>query len=345
MLNKGKIVLFPHLFERHLEIAMEAREQGDFHKARSHLEEALALEPEDVSVLFGVMVVTFEIGMYRESQRLAEQLLQRGEGDQGEVLQFYVLNLMHQEKYEEVCEVLHPLLQDYSLNESLRREFTEIFNTCQLIGEIRVKEDEVTDPLLRRMVGKKLDYEPEYFSRLLWDLERGDAEKQVQAIRQLQYSGDPHAREAMEKFVLLPEANPAAKTLALYALKELGCRKVMMVKFEEKFEVDLDFLPNQDEFGRDEEPVIEMLAKGVDHKDPSLVTFGSQLWSEFLYACYPQLPSMKGRQGWAAALHFVTLLSMGQEPEKSELASLYSVSIPTLTKNYKRILEVLGLPN
>ncbi|WP_134699978.1 hypothetical protein [Ammoniphilus sp. YIM 78166] len=345
MLNKGKIVIFPQLFERHLEIAIAAREQGDLQKARTHIEQALALKPEDESVLFGLMVVTFEIGMYRESQRLAEQLLQQGGSDMEEVLQFYVLNLMQQEQYAQVCEVLQPLIQDDFLNESLRREFMEIYNTCQIIGEARAKEEDVTDPLLRRVVGNKLDHQPEYFSRLLRDLEQEDPEKQIQAIRQLQYSGDPKAREALEKFVLLPEPNPTAKTTALYALKELGCHRVKLLKFAQEFEVDLDLLPDQDELGRDAQEIIELLEEGVHHQDPSLIAFSTQLWFEFLYACYPQLPSMKGRKGWAAALHFVTLLSMGQVAEKSELAGLYSVSIPTLTKNYKRILEVLGLQN
>jgi Tfp pilus assembly protein PilF len=345
MLNKGKIVLFPQLLERHLEMAMAAREQGDIQKARSHLEQAHALQPEDVSVLFGLMVIYFEIGLNRESEQLAQQLLQLGGRETGEVLHFYVLNLMKQDKYEEAYEVLDPIVNDPSLSEALRREFTEIFNTCQLICEARTFEEEASDPLLRRMVSKRLHAEPEYFYRLLRDVEEGDPEKQIQAIEQLQYSGDPKARDAIQKLVLLPEANPAVKTTALYALRELGCKRVSMIKFNQAFEVDLDILPAQGELGKEEQEVVELLEEVVDHKDPSLIYFGSQLWSEFLYACYPHIPSMKNREGWAAAIHFVTLLSMGQKRDKSEIASLYSVSVPTLTNNYNRILEVLGLHN
>ncbi|RXT14672.1 tetratricopeptide repeat protein [Ammoniphilus sp. CFH 90114] len=342
MVNKkqGNVVLFPQLLERHLEIAMEAREQGNFQLARTHLEQAHELEPDDTSVLFGLMVTYFELGMYREAERIAEQILDSNKGEFSEVMHLYVLALVQQEKYDQVCDVLEPLLDHPLVPDYLQKEFTEILQTCQLLrGTI---QEEETGSLLRKSIEEKLRSDPDYLNLLINDLLGGEVEKQLQAIEQLKFSGHPEAIRAILQLLTQDEADPVLKTLSLYALKELGwAETVSLNKFGQWFSVDLAQLPEKNRFGNQEQRVMEIVAEIVADKDPSLLSFALQLWVEYMYACYPKPPLTGKVEGWAGALHFVTTVLLGQVVSKQELASLYSVSVSTLTKNYKVISEFL----
>lgn len=346
MTNKkqGSIILFPRLFERHLDLAMEARDQGNLQKAREHLEQAIKIEQDDPSVTFGLMVTYFELGMFEESQQLAERMLQSLTGEMHEVMHMYLISLVQQEKYDQVCAFLKPILEDPGLTDAFRTEFTEIFHSCELLIEPEFLQTGKKDPLLRQVVQEKLQADPSYLSLLLHNLQTGDIEKQCQAIQQLKYTYQPEAIEAIQQLISETEADLAIKTSGLYALKELGwSERVEVCKFGKTWTVELEQLPDESFFASGEHKTVLLLDEKIGYKDPSFISFAAQLWGAFLYACYPQTPSSKKEEVWPACLHFATRVVLGQPAAKQQIANMYGLSAATLSKNYKVLKHVLKL--
>ncbi|MEW9670806.1 tetratricopeptide repeat protein [Ammoniphilus sp. 3BR4] len=346
MTNKkqGSIVLFPRLFERHLELAMEARDQGNLQKAREHLEQAVQLEKDDPSVTFGLMVTYFELGMFGESQQLAEKMLHSRTGEMHEVMHLYLITLIQQEKYDQVCEFLLPILDDPELPDPIRTEFAEILHSCQLLSQSEYDQDGRSNPLLRKVVHEKLQADPGYLALLLGHLRTGEAEKQWQAIQQLKYTYQPEASEAIHQLISQTETDSAIKTFGLYALKELGWSdKVDICKFGKTWTVDLELLPDEDFFVSGDHKIVLLLAEKMGYKDPSFISFAFHLWGAFLYACYPETPVTRKEEAWSASLHFATKVLLAQPAKKQEIANLYHLSVATLSKNYKILKDVLKL--
>lgn len=342
--KKGNIVPFPHLLERHLELALEAREKEDFETARNHLEQALKFKPDDVSAMFGLVVTYHDLRMFHEAEHLAEQMLTHGLGEYTDVLRLYVISLIQMEKYELVCEILTHFLQDKKQSFSVYSEFQDILQTCELLMESR-QEQVTEDPLMVRMVEEKLDADPHYVDRLIVDLLEGDFDRQLQAIEQMKYIQHQKTINALIGFLVQPEADAVLQTFAISALKGLGVNETVKIhKRGKQMDLALSHVPDLVlGLGEPERSVADLIAKKTYHEDPIFSSFALQLWLEFFYASYPFLPTIKRIEGWAAALHYATNRMLGRKTTKIGIAELYDIPSSTLAQCYKILNDTLNL--
>lgn len=342
--KRGNIIPFPHLLERHLELALDAREKEDFETARTHLEQALKIKPEDVSAMFGLVVTYHDLKMYHEAEQLAEQMLAHGLGDYTDVLRLYVISLIQMEKYGLVCEILNFFLQDKERSSSIYSEFQDILQTCELLMESR-QDQGAEEPLMFRIVEEKLNADPQYVDKLIVDLLQGDFDRQLQSIEHMKYIQQPKAVEALKEFLIQPEADAVLKTFAISALKAAGVKgHVKVYKFGKQKDLLMSHVPDLSlGLQEPERSVADLIAKKTYHEDPIFSSFALQLWVEFFYASYPFLPKIKRVEGWAAALHYATNRMLGRETTKTGIAELYDVSSSTLAQCYKTLNDTLNL--
>lgn len=342
--KKGNIIPFPHLLERHLELALDARETEDYETARTHLEQALTIKPDDVSAMFGLVVTYHDLRMFHKAEQLAEQMLTHGLGEYTDVLRLYVISLIQMEKYELVCEILTFFLQDRERSSSIYSEFQDILQTCELLMESR-KEQLNEEPLMGRMVEEKLEADPQYVDKLINDLLEGDFDRQLQSIEQMKFISEQKAIDALKEFLIRTEADAVLKTFAISALKGAGVKgKVRIFKFGKQTDLLMSHVPDLNLGLREPERwVADLIAKKTYHEDPIFSSFALQLWVEFFYASYPFLPHMKRVEGWAAALHYATNRMLGRKTTKAGIAGFYGVSSSTLTQCFKALNDRLNL--
>lgn len=341
--KKGNIIPFPHLLERHLELALDAREKKDFESAKDHLEQALKIKPDDVSAMFGLVVTYHDLRMFSEAEQLAEQMLTNGLGDYTDVLRLYVISLIQMEKYSLVCEILTFFLQDKERSSSIYSEFKDILQTCELLMESR--QEVADEPLMVRIVEDKMNADPQYVDKLIMDLLQGDFDRQLQSIEQMKYIQQQKSIDALVEFLIQPEADAVLKTFAISSLKALGVKGTVEIhKFGKRRELKMSDVPDLS-LGllEPERSVADLIANKTYHEDPIFSSFALQLWVEFFYASYPFLPRIKRVEGWAAALHYATNRLLGRKTTKTGISELYHVSLSTLNQCYKTLNDTLNL--
>ena len=347
MTNKstGNLILLPHLFERHVEFALEARQHENFQLAKDHLEHALAIQPNDATAMVVLLVTYHDLGLYQEAQILSESMLSQGLGEFTDVFRIYIISLVQLEQYEEVCDTVSLILKERNLTAPVYQEFQEILQTCQLLMKSTSVEWDEEGTVMSRVVRDKLESDSTYLDRLIQELSIVDFDRQLQVINQLKYIENPQSIQALREFLLNREADPVLKTFALGALKELGeVGEVGLYKWGKLVNTPIHLAPILEEgLGESEQRVTDLINEVAYHQDPVLPSFALQLWIEFFYACYPLHPQIEETSRWAAAIHLATAYSLGQQPSTEEIAELYHVSTSALMESYKYVDTILNL--
>lgn len=343
--SKGNLIFFPHLFEKHVELAIQARELEDYHRAKDHLEQALLLQEDDETAMMGLMVTYNDLGLYQKARLLAEQMLRQGLGELNDVLRLYIVSLIELEQYEEVFTTLSQIQQDKKLASLLDPEFNDIYRTGELLIDSKGEDLMDEESIMSRVVQDKLDSDSDYIQRLVHELTISDFDRQLQAIEQLKFIESPLSIQALKEFLLRKEADPVLKTFALGALKELGeTGSVVVCKWGKLIEATIEQVPDLREgLNEPERLVADLITEKTYHEDPVFSTFALQLWVEFYYATYPLHPKIGKVEGWAAALHFATDQMLGRSTSKKEVADTYHVSLSTLTNCYQSMDSILHL--
>lgn len=341
--SQGNVILFPHLIERFLDMAMEARENGEFQKAREYLEHVLQFEKQHAPAMLGLIVTYYDLKMFREASDLAEYMLLHGLGEYSEVLQLYVVSLIQLEEYARVCEILAAVLSEDQLTPAKHKELEEIYSTCTLLLEAMEQEQE--EPIIRAKVEERMQSDENFIKKLIEDLDEGDFDRQLQVIEQLKYAKDPLVTGALRNYCIIPHVDPVLKTFALRALKFLDVKDQLLVyKFDQLLEVSLDDIPaDEDGLCPEQRKVIELVSKHTYHEDPIFVSFVMQMWVEYLFSAFPLIPSLKHPASWSAALHFVVAQLLAQKPSLNDVAKKYGTTVTTLNKRLNEFNRVLPL--
>jgi tetratricopeptide (TPR) repeat protein len=341
--SRGNIFPFPNLMERHMGMALEARDREDFLKAKEHLEQVLKIDSKHEPALLTLMVTYCDLGMYRSSTDLAEFMLAEELGDFSEVLQFYIISLIQLEEYRRACEILSTALSEHLLPPHKRKDFEEVFRTCSLLLENN--GDDPEGSMLQAKVEEKLESDTNFMKKLITELDDGDFDRQLQAIEQLKYVNDLQVIRALRNYVIVPHADPVLKTMALRALKQLGEKgKILVYKFDQLFETSLEEVPGDQEGLKDEQrKVIELLARQSYHDDPVFVSFAMQIWIEYLFAAFPFIPPLQDTESWAAALHVAVANVLEQNISNTDIALKYGTTVQTMNKRLQSLQQVLNV--
>jgi len=343
--STGNVILLPHLFERHVDLAIEARQAGDFQLAKEHMEQALFIRPDDVQAMVYLLMTYHDLGLHQASHSLAGEMLKKGYGEFIDIFRYYIIALIQLERYEEVYDTLSLVLEEQNFAPPVYQEFQEIRKSCEILLESTSEGWEEERLIMSQVVQNNLDGNPEYLTKLIRELSIADFERQLQVIEQLKYIDSPQCIQALKDFLLNREADPVLKTFVLGALKELDVPgEVEVYKWGRNTVIPIQLVPNLEEgLSEPERSVVNLVEQKTYHRDPMFVSFALQMWIEFYYAAYPFQPSIINIGDWAAALHIATEQTLGQKTPVEEVAELYHVSSPSIMQCYQFMDSILNL--
>lgn len=343
--STGNIILLPHLFERYVELALEARKSGDYQTAKEHLEQALFIRPDDDQAMVPLLLTYHDLGLHQEAQLLAGEMLQKGYGEFVDIFRLYLISLIQLERYEEACETVSLILEEQTFSPPVTQEFQQILETCKMLVESTPEGWDEERLMLSQAVQDKLECNPEYLTKLIQELTMADFDRQLQVIEQLKYIDSPQSIGALKGFLIDKEADPVLKTFVLGALKELGVPgEVEVYKGGKKLAISIDLVPHLEEgLCEPERSVADLVTQKTYHRDPMFSSFALQIWVEFFYAAYPFHPPIKKTEAWAAALHLTTERTLGQNPSVEEIAELYHVSSSSMVECLQAMDSILNL--
>jgi tetratricopeptide (TPR) repeat protein len=133
--RQGKIIRFPKVRERLLEKGLEALQAKQYKEALRFFYEADEIEPNDPEVELSIIVCLFELGEWEEAKERCQHMLQKGGGDDIQILQIYLSILIHLQQYIEVEATIQTALQERRLPPSIREHFIRLLHFSQKMSE------------------------------------------------------------------------------------------------------------------------------------------------------------------------------------------------------------------
>ncbi|RKD23857.1 hypothetical protein BEP19_05350 [Ammoniphilus oxalaticus] len=347
MTNKStdNVISLPNLFDRHVILALKAKNSQDYERAREHLEQALALEPERAEIALELLMIYHDLELHRDTVALAERMLQQEQGELTDVLRMYVISLIHLEKYERVCEVLSRLFAEQALSPTAYQDFFEIYLSCETLLEQTTDDNQPERSLVGQQVHDRLEADADYVVKLMRGLASGDFDRQLQAIEQLKYVERPESIEALKHLLTNRAADPILKTFALNALKALGeSGDVHVYKWGGFRKTKVADTPDFEQgLGESAQSVIDIVTNTTYDNDPMFSSFALQLWIEFLLAAYPLYTKFDRVGTWAGALHLATDHALNNQSSISEVAEQYEAPVDKLLECYQALELMLNL--
>lgn len=195
-------------------------------------------------------------------------------------------------------------------------------------------------------LSERLRNDPLLRASFIWALRYGDRETKLQVIQAYGSAGDDEVEEALRQLLVQPKEDDYVKKVAAFALRNMGANGPIEAIIGGR-EVTFDsgvYSPNL--------PVWEQVWQDV--VDVALIRMSTRysmiqrhdmvtLWVEFLTRCYPNVPKIAKKEGWAGALEYLTAKMHRRTVSYQDVAQRYNTSITTVSKQVKMIDQVCGL--
>ncbi len=342
--SSNNIVLFPHLEEKLLKQANEARERKDFEQVVQSFVQILRTNPEHVTALYGLAVTYYEMGQFPRTLEIVEHMLTQKIGNPLQVSRLHILTLMQLERFYEAYDQLELMLHSDKLSDGERDELRQLKETCLMLAEEQ-ESVETEEDLVRMKVLQDAENNPHLIQDLSEQLKQGTYEEQLLSIERLKFLNVSEVSEVFKEYLVLPKSHPILKTFALRALKEMGERGTVAVyKFDQLVEIYVEDVPlDEKDIPVDQQQVIRMVSERTMDHDPTFHAFAYQIWMEYLLTVYPLVPGIEKKEVWAAALDYVTHQVMNRSTSSKEIARAYSVYVHEMIGVYEEMNKVLQL--
>jgi tetratricopeptide (TPR) repeat protein len=336
----SKVVLLPTVIDRYLEKAFLARGSGKFDEALDFLTQILRFDPDHPAALFAVALTLYEAKRFDEAAEIVGRMWTEALGDRTAVVRLYLSSLIQMEDFTNVSRLLSEAQEDADVQ--ITQDLLEIKQACDLLHDSADEED---IELSRESVLDRIEKDPNYASHLYSQLDSGTFEEQLSAIEQMKYIHTQETVSVLKEYLLLVYPDPLLKTFAVRALKDMGeTGQVFIHKFSRIYEANIEDVPLHDkEVPEEEQRVIEMVSRISGNYDASFLPFALQLWMEYLFSIFPLHPPVKSAAAWAAALHYATAKLLYIKASQKEIASIYEVGISALSRNYRRLNDILEI--
>jgi tetratricopeptide (TPR) repeat protein len=339
--NNNNIILFPHTIEHHMNEAIQAGNDKKHEEAIQHYEQILRYEPDHVSAQIGLAVTWMEMRKFKDAIELTSEMLERKQGDYYHILRIHVAALLQCEQYGPLRALLLKTLNEKDIPTSLRSEFESLLEACSLMdsGDSELWPEETDDAVIRQ----RLRDQPQLIDQWIAELQSGNVERQFFALEQLQFTTEDKAIKAVLEWIQRDKGDPLLKTLALRTLRKMGVQgTVLLKKWGQMLEIDTTQFPvHPNEFPPAIHTVLDILNDHT-HQDPTLCNFASQVWMEYLYTIYPQLPNTDETEVWAAALHFVTAKKLYDEVDGDRISADYKADGKSVDKRANEIENMIS---
>ncbi|MFD2614015.1 tetratricopeptide repeat protein [Paenibacillus gansuensis] len=183
-------------------------------------------------------------------------------------------------------------------------------------------------------------------SSFFWALRHGDHETKLQVIQALGMLADGEVKDALRAFILEPDEDEYLKKVAIFVLRTIGMKEPIHAHLEGKPTVvhAMTLSPNLPVWEEQWQSVMEMALSKMDKRYDMVQQHDLQtLWVEYLSRVYPNVPKVGKKEGWAAALEYLTAKMHRRTISYHEVATIYGASITTISKYVKLMDEACGI--
>lgn len=195
-------------------------------------------------------------------------------------------------------------------------------------------------------VPERLRNDPLLRSSFFWALRHGDRDTKLQVIQAYGALGDEEVAESLRELLLDPAEDDYVKRVSVFALRSIGAKGPITALIGGRnvtFEKNV-YSPNLPVWHAEWQEIIDLAMVRMSTRFDMIQQFDMvTLWVEYLSRAYPAIPKISKKEGWAAALEYLTAKMHRRTTSYDEVARRYGVSITTASKNAKLIDEACGL--
>ncbi|KAB7708594.1 hypothetical protein F9802_00080 [Bacillus aerolatus] len=276
--RKGNVFIFPGTGEALIQKGRAALEAKDYDQAALFLSEALEYPlAEEGDVKTALLLALYESGRYKSALELCSDMLHKGLGDYYDVLDIYVLILMHEKQYDTIYSTLTALMEEKQLPEEKREYFERLLE-----------------------LSRKMSDSPGTEWKPLFTGKESLREQTLKLMELVHVNIRPYADE-LTAMLQKADNHPFLQTLVLNVLKEHGVEKPVKVQ---KFYFEEMIIPARliDAFEKDYfKDVIQLLEEKLADTNPVLLEQAKEMVKRHFFLLYPFEPDNISPAGWAEA--------------------------------------------
>ncbi len=306
-----KVILFPDLDKRLLEMGLERLQDKKYRDAMEFLTEAKEHNPDNEDIYIGLVLANFESGNLTEAKALAKEMLLTGIGEYFQIVDMYIMILNQQQNYSEIVSTIEALLDEKEVPPEKVDHFTRILQISRKMADEKTVQPEA-QPHTERAESDQLD--------LFSFSEPGE---QILCAGKLANHNVRYYIKEISEYLASENGDPFFKTMLLNVLKEQDYDGEITVR---KFGREIAIIPRTLFDVHDHPDLLEIskrVSAALEHDDPILLDSIKQLIDRYFFLLYPLRPEREEANAWAAAFHLVTLAYFGQEENPLNIANLY----------------------
>jgi hypothetical protein len=261
--------------------------------------------------------------------------------------QIKLTEMLETEQYREAVQLLEFLLQCQGEDRQTYEEWEVLFNWLQTSlanGELLDRSDfkqgdaeyETEEDVYREQIRLKADKDKQYTKKLLdMLLQDPSIDKKLLALTQITYIDHPHIDDTLIRWIEHVDLHPMVQFKVLQTLKIRGASgRIRFQRRGEIAEVDIEDTPARfEQFPEQVHHILSRVREKSESEHPALFYFAEQLWKDFLAYIYGSLMYYEMLQNgdemidaWAAALHTVSLQTIGENVDGEEVAEMYGIT-------------------
>jgi tetratricopeptide (TPR) repeat protein len=318
--------LKPFHHEHAFKLATTLGVLGHHKTALHHLQRLLKSEAgqSDPCLFHYAAVASYNIGQYTDARRLWKQAEKLDPGS--DVPAFYLTVLDRIQPSMPMKDMI-PISYHYHLS------FEEQFRHLQ-----RARHN--------GSIPERVKRDPLVHAGFMWALSSNDRPTKLQAVQAFGLLGDEEIAAILRKMLLVPREDEYVKKMILFALRSAGYQgpiPAVIGGHEVMFEHAV-YTPNLPVWEADWQAVMDLAMVRMSARYDMIQQYDMvTVWVEFLTRTYPTTPKITKKEGWAAALEYLTAKMHRRTASYQDTAQRYQVSIATVSKHAKQMDEVCGL--
>lgn len=313
---------YPLQKEQQLKLATTMGILNEHETAYDMFRSLLRMEPDtDAGLLHNAAAAAFNTGRLQVAERFWKQAerLDRNSG----IPTFYLSQLP---TWYEMADGTRPVV-GYHYHLPFEEQFRKLEHDPSLIPE-------------------QLRHDPVIRASFFWALAHGDRDTKLQVIQALGYIGDEDVEHALREFLLDKNEDDYLKRVTLFVLRHMNAEGPFPVWLNgRKLSVKpTDLHEKLPVWRRSWQAVIDSVIASMEQEYDVIQQYDVQaLWLEFLRKTYPNVPTVRKIEGWAAALEYLVAKMYGTTLTQSEIARKYGVSPATVGRHAREIETVCGV--
>lgn len=324
-----KIVLFPGVKDRLMEMGIAHLDNHQFAEAVNFLGQANEIDPENPEIGTAYLIALYESGNYEKAKEVCHYLLHQGIGNYFEIIDVYLMILIQLSNHEEIIHTITTLIDE---NE-VPLEKIEHYKKLLQFSQNRVGTEN-QQPVLKMDEPKTPLFSSE------------DIKENIYKLAQLSNQNIYPYMDELIKYIGKREAHPFLKTMIVNILSEHGVEKEIHL---EKFNNNGTFIPVKLPSIFETSfyiVLLETLKNELENNNPTLYQQMKDIVDRHFFLLYPFELMPENPKLWSLAYQCFGQELYGETVDLEKIAIENQVNIASLVKaiNFLKKLEEISLP-